>query len=415
MIDRGAAGLRRWAPDLQGGDQAGVVGPVEEVACGQRAARRVGDPLVEQRLAQLLEREVLVAQPGGEPDRGAQLGVAVAVAARARPVTTELARELGPQLPARVGRQVRPIGVRVGALTRGARPALEPRQPLVALLEDAVGEQPRAQVGAGLADVVRIDRLMGDRELAAQHCAQRRCGGASLQPGQRRLRLVVHLKPREQRREPGDRLRVAVCPQLRERGVESAARAALLAPVAALGAAVAAVLDRAGAGAGGANRRAVDPCRGPSREAAALATRAPPSIGSLAADADRSALTERRDPPAPAALRALRGRAGRAAPTDRLRLAREVAAARLAAERAPGELESGALLAQVGFAVAAAAVDRRELLALAAAPDGDGAFRHRAASTVGGFGRAWGRSLRRRPGRPSGAPGARSWPSRRVR
>jgi hypothetical protein len=112
VIDRGAARLRRWAPDLQGGDQAGVVGPVEEVARGQRPARRAGDPLVEQRLAQLLEREVLVAQPGREPDRGAQLGVDVAVAARTCPVTVQRARELGPELPARVGRQVRAVGMR---------------------------------------------------------------------------------------------------------------------------------------------------------------------------------------------------------------------------------------------------------------------------------------------------------------
>jgi hypothetical protein len=107
VIDRGAGGLRRRPLDVQGGEQVGVVGPVEEVACGQRSARRVGDPLVEQRLAQLLEREALVLEPGGEPDRGAQLGVAVAVAARARSVTTEFARELGPELPAGVGREVR--------------------------------------------------------------------------------------------------------------------------------------------------------------------------------------------------------------------------------------------------------------------------------------------------------------------
>jgi hypothetical protein len=158
---------------------------------------------------------------------------------------------------------VRAVWVLARAQERGVRPALEARQPLVARVQDVVRDEPGAQVGAGLADVVLVECLVGDRDLAAQHCAQRRRGGASLQPGQRRSRLVVLLEPCEQRREPGDGMRVTLCAQLRERGVKRAARAALLAPVASLGAAVAALLDRAGAGAGGADGRAVDPCRGP--------------------------------------------------------------------------------------------------------------------------------------------------------
>jgi hypothetical protein len=110
-------------------------------------------------------------QPGGEPDRGAQLGVAVAVAARARLARAELARERGPELPAGVGREVRAVGMLADGPERVARPALEARQALVARVEDAVRHEPGAQVGAGLADVVLVERLVGDRDLAAQHGA----------------------------------------------------------------------------------------------------------------------------------------------------------------------------------------------------------------------------------------------------
>ena len=143
--------------------------------------------------------------------------------------------------------------------------------------------------------------------------------------------------------------------------------------------------------------------------------RAPPGGGPLAADAHRPAFRERGDPSPLPAVRALCGRSGRAAPADRLRLAGVVAAAKLAAEHATGGLEPGALLAQVELAVAAAAVDPPVLAALAAAPDRRrDPFRHRVASAGDGCGRAWGRSPRRRPGRPSGAPGARNSWSRRV-
>ena len=89
-----------------------------------------------------------------------------------------------------------------------------------------------------LADVVLVECLVGDRDLVAQHRAQRRSGRASLQPGKRRSRLVVLLEPSEQRRAPGDGMRVTFCAQLRERRVKRAAREAPLAPVASLAPAV---------------------------------------------------------------------------------------------------------------------------------------------------------------------------------
>jgi hypothetical protein len=188
------------------------VGPVDEVARGQRSARRVGDPVVDQRLAQLLEREVSLVEPGCEPDRGAQLGVGVAVAARARLACAELARELRPELPAGVGGEVRSVGVLARALERAARPAVKARQALVARVEDVVRDEPGAQVGRCLADVVTVECLVGDRDLAAQHRAQCRSGRATLQPSKRGSRLVLLLESREQRPEPPERVRVTLCP-----------------------------------------------------------------------------------------------------------------------------------------------------------------------------------------------------------
>lgn len=60
LVDRSGASLCRWASDREGGDEPGVVGPVEEVARGERPAGGAGDPFVVQWLAQLLERAATV-------------------------------------------------------------------------------------------------------------------------------------------------------------------------------------------------------------------------------------------------------------------------------------------------------------------------------------------------------------------
>lgn len=79
---------------------------------------------------------------------------------------------------------MRAVGVLGDARQRDVCPALEARQALVALLEDTVADEPRAQVGGRLSDVVFVERRVFDRNLAAQQRAKGRGGGASPQPGQ---------------------------------------------------------------------------------------------------------------------------------------------------------------------------------------------------------------------------------------
>ena len=72
----------------------------------------------------------------------AELAVKVPVAAGAREAAAEPPGEVGLQFPARVGREMRVVGMLGGRLKRGLRPALEPGQALLAALKDPVGDQP---------------------------------------------------------------------------------------------------------------------------------------------------------------------------------------------------------------------------------------------------------------------------------
>jgi hypothetical protein len=108
--------------------------------------------------------------------------------------------------------------------------------------------------------VVLVERLVGDRELAAQHRAQRLDGGASLQPREPAARGLVPLEPGEHRRQSRDCLRIAVLAEFLEGVGERAAVAAAVVVVAPLRPAIAADLQRASTAAERADRLAVIPC-----------------------------------------------------------------------------------------------------------------------------------------------------------
>jgi hypothetical protein len=99
---------------------------------------------------------------------------------------------------------VRSIGVIGERLERALRPVFVACEPLFAGREDVVSDEPRAEVGGGLADVVLVERVVGDRDVPAEHRVKRRCRGAALEPGDRRQRLPVTLELAEQRLERGD-------------------------------------------------------------------------------------------------------------------------------------------------------------------------------------------------------------------
>ena len=134
------------------------MGPVDEVAGRERAARGGGNPLIEERLAQLFKRVAAVMQPRREVNRREQLGVGPAVARRKCLAGAEPAREVGPESPAGVGHEVCAVGVLDDARERHACPALEASEALVALLENTLGDEPRAQIGGRLSDVVFVEQ-----------------------------------------------------------------------------------------------------------------------------------------------------------------------------------------------------------------------------------------------------------------
>ena len=207
---------------------------------------------------------------------------------------------------------------------------------------------------------------MRDRDLAAEHPDERRGGGAPLQPCERASRLVVLLEPAKERVQLRGRIRIPVLAELLGGVVQRAPVAALTSEVVAFPAAVLAVPDRAGSVALGADRSAVSP-RGWAPPATTLPARVPPALRrSPAGQALRPAVGQRRDLPAPVAVRASCGWLGYAAGTCRPDLSRPVAATVLAADRAPRLLELPTAEAQVRPAVARPGVDGPPLAALAA-------------------------------------------------
>ena len=93
-------------------------------------------------LPQVGEAEPLPVEPCGQVDSDAEFAVKVPVAAGARKAAAEPPGEVGLQFPARVGGEMRVVGILGDRLKRGLRPALEPGQALLARLNDAVGDQP---------------------------------------------------------------------------------------------------------------------------------------------------------------------------------------------------------------------------------------------------------------------------------
>jgi hypothetical protein len=65
------------------------------------------------------------------------------------------------------------------------RPVFVACEPFFAWREDVVSDEPGAEVGGCLADVVLVERVVGDRDLSAEHRVERWCGGAALEPGDR--------------------------------------------------------------------------------------------------------------------------------------------------------------------------------------------------------------------------------------
>ena len=263
VVDRRGAGAWCRAHDHDARGEAGSMQPIDEPAGRHYAAGYAGEPRVNVALTQLPERESLLVQPRGQVDSDAELAVKVPMAAGARQAAADPAGEVGLQLPTRVGGEMRVVGMLADLLKRRLRPALESRHALLAGLKDAVGDQPRAQVGGCRSEVVLVERFVRDGDFAAEHLEERRGGGASLQPCERASRFAVLLEPAKERLELCDRVRIPVLAELLDGVVQRAWVAALASEVVAFRAAVLAVPDRAGAVAGGAHRRAVDPRRRP--------------------------------------------------------------------------------------------------------------------------------------------------------
>jgi len=180
----------------------------------------------------------------------------------------------------------------------GLCPALEPREALLAGLEDAVADQPGAQVRDRLPDFVLIERLVRDRQLAAEHPTEDRRGGRAPQPLDDRPRLGMPLERSQQRLKPRERTLVCIVAQLAEEVSELAARTPLD-PEAATGrAAPLAVFDRGGAAAASTDRLAIDPGGGAPPPTAAPTHMPPLPRGPPARKTLRTAVGQRRDLPA---------------------------------------------------------------------------------------------------------------------
>jgi hypothetical protein len=91
-VDRRVGRPGRGARHVQPRDEAGVVRPVQERPRRDGAAWMIGRPLVDVRLAGVLEREPALVQRAGEADRVAQLVVKGLVSARSGLAASELAR-----------------------------------------------------------------------------------------------------------------------------------------------------------------------------------------------------------------------------------------------------------------------------------------------------------------------------------
>jgi hypothetical protein len=99
-------------------------------------------------------------------------------------------------------------------LKRTLCPAFIAGEELLAGREDVMGDEPGAQVGGRLADILLIERLMGDRDLPAEHRVKGRGGRASLEPCDRRQRLLMALELAQQRRERRDSIGISASAQL---------------------------------------------------------------------------------------------------------------------------------------------------------------------------------------------------------
>src|ERR1019366_4048102 len=144
---------------------------------------------------------------------------------------------------------------------------------------------------------------------------------------------MVTLELAEQRRERGNCLGSSARTELTQHVGELALRASACAPPVSRSVTAWAAREHTRSGAPGADRFAINPRRGRAGEPAGSA--AGPAAGGcpLAADADRSAVGDRRDPLALCAVRAVWGRVRCAASADRRPLVVVVAAAPLAADR----------------------------------------------------------------------------------
>ena len=80
---------------------------------------------------------------------------------------------------------MRSVGVIGQRLQRVLRPVFVAHEPLFAGREDVVSDEPGAQVGGRLADVLLVERVVRDREPTTEQRVERRCGRADLQPGDR--------------------------------------------------------------------------------------------------------------------------------------------------------------------------------------------------------------------------------------
>jgi len=154
-------------------------------AGGERSAWWAGEPVIDLGLSGLLKGEVVLVQPAGEADRDAELFVVGLVGARAGLAGSESAGKVGSESPTRVGGDVRSVGVIGQRLQRVLRPVFVAHEPLFAGREDVVSDEPGAQVGGRLADVLLVERVVRDREPTTEQRVERRCGRADLQPGDR--------------------------------------------------------------------------------------------------------------------------------------------------------------------------------------------------------------------------------------
>jgi hypothetical protein len=181
-------------------------------------------------------------------------------------------------------------------LQRVLCPAFVAGEELLARLEHVVSDEPGAQVGGRLADVVLIEGVVGDRDLPAEHRVKGRGGRASLEPGDRRQRLLMVLELAQQRRERRDSIGISASAQLGQHPGELAARAPSSSPALPRPLASWAARDHRSPGALRADRLAIDPGRRLARETAD-ATAGPPAGGRpLAANPHRAAVGDRRDP-----------------------------------------------------------------------------------------------------------------------